>query len=74
MASFTWSDISNCLEHSEVAAQLKADPPVRLVSGWGDGGNHTGHEYEGWTGGFVVELKSGKYAYLQGWTDSTGWG
>ena len=27
-----------------------------------------------WSGGFLMELKSGKFVYLTGWCDYTGWG
>ena len=27
-----------------------------------------------WTGGFVLKLKDGRFAYLTGWCDYTGWG
>lgn len=36
-----------------------------------------GHSPEGvasWEGGFLLRLKDGRYAYLEGWCDTTGWG
>lgn len=27
-----------------------------------------------WSGGFLMELKDGKFAYVHGWCDYTGWG
>jgi hypothetical protein len=27
-----------------------------------------------WSGGFLLELKSGKFAFVSGWCDYTGWG
>jgi hypothetical protein len=27
-----------------------------------------------WSGGFLMELRSGKFVYLSGWCDYTGWG
>lgn len=27
-----------------------------------------------WSGGFLIEMKSGKFVYLTGWCDYTGWG
>jgi hypothetical protein len=42
---------------------------VRCVAAWGQNG-----DYSEWSGGFLVELKSGRFAYLTGWCDTTGWG
>lgn len=27
-----------------------------------------------WSGGFLLEMKTGKFAYVHGWCDYTGWG
>lgn len=27
-----------------------------------------------WNGGFLLEMKSGKFVYVHGWCDYTGWG
>jgi hypothetical protein len=27
-----------------------------------------------WSGGFLLEMKSGKYVFVHGWCDYTGWG
>ena len=30
--------------------------------------------YGSWSGGFLLELTDGRFAYLTGWCDTTGWG
>lgn len=27
-----------------------------------------------WTGGFLIEMKDGRFGYISGWCDYTGWG
>lgn len=39
------------------------------IAAWGRAGD--GSE---WSGGFLMKLKDGRYAYLTGWCDYTGWG
>jgi hypothetical protein len=54
-------------------------PPVRCLAAWGheDGtpndDDHTGSHNE-WSGGFVLEMADGRFAYVVGWCDYTGWG
>lgn len=55
--------------------------PVRVVAAWGEatgmGGYDDDDRYYGqteWTGGFVVLLADGGFAYLTGWNDYSGWG
>ena len=31
-------------------------------------------DWEGWEGGFLVSLKDGRFAYITGWNDTSGWG
>ncbi len=40
-----------------------------VTAAWGDQG-----ALAEWTGGFVFRLKDGRWAYLSGWCDTTGWG
>jgi len=41
----------------------------RCTLGFGDQG-----DYAEWDGGFVIELKDGRWALVCGWCDTTGWG
>lgn len=41
-----------------------------VVAAWG--GSEEG--FGEWSGGFLLELKDGRYAYLSGWCDTSGWG
>lgn len=42
---------------------------ARVLAAWGEQGS-----YAQWTGGFLLEMKDGRYAYVDGWCDTTGWG
>jgi hypothetical protein len=42
----------------------------RVSASWGHC-NDVGTE---WSGGFLMELKDGRWMYLTGWCDYTGWG
>lgn len=53
--------IKGCsIERSDIA---------RVVAAWGEEGMCAE-----WSGGFLLELKSGKFVYVSGWCDTTGWG
>lgn len=41
----------------------------RVIWAWGIGG-----DYAEWEGGFLLEMKNGTFAYIDGWCDTTGWG
>jgi hypothetical protein len=40
-----------------------------VKAAWGKNG-----DYSEWEGGFLLELKDGRWMYLTGWCDTTGWG
>jgi hypothetical protein len=72
MSTYTTSDLEYSLEKCLGKAQVKC-----VVAAWGnvdrDGAccDACGGE---WSGGFLLELKDGQYAYVTGWCDYTGWG
>lgn len=77
--SYTTEDFTESLER--VALQ-RADIEA-VVAAWGKGdgmgedAGHYRHSEEGatdWSGGFLMRLKDGRFAYLTGWCDYTGWG
>jgi hypothetical protein len=43
---------------------------VSVLAAWGV----SGREHADFTGGFLVALKDGRFAYISGWSDSSGWG
>lgn len=55
-----------------------------MIAAWGGGdgmgandGMKPGWAEDGatdWSGGFLLRLKDGRYAYVWGWCDYTGWG
>ena len=47
-------------------------PPKRVIKAWDNG--IEGKPGSDWSGGIVVELNDGRYAYFTGWCDYTGWG
>jgi hypothetical protein len=42
---------------------------ARVVAAWGFSG-----DYGEWEGGFVMEMTDGRFAYVWGWCDTSGWG
>lgn len=65
-------DLSDFVETVEIAAEREGFDPKniqRCVAAWGEQGS-----YAEWEGGFLLELRDGRYAYLSGWCDTTGWG
>ncbi len=64
--SYTRYDFSESMDR----ATITPDKIESIIAAWGtnDGG------YAEWSGGFVMKLKDGRYAYLTGWCDTTGWG
>ncbi len=69
--SFTRSDFSETLDLLPIdKAGIK-----RVLAAWGD----STEGYGEWAGGFLIEFHSrsaagGRYAYITGWCDTTGWG
>ncbi|MBI2064922.1 MAG: hypothetical protein HYT62_02625 [Candidatus Yanofskybacteria bacterium] len=43
---------------------------VSVIKAWG----YSPEGYGSWEGGFVLHFGDGRYAYLSGWCDTTGWG
>lgn len=77
--SYTTNDFEESL--SRVGLQTTTIAKVEAAWGKGDGmGQDAGHfkwSDEGasdWCGGFLMRLTDGRYAYLSGWCDYTGWG
>jgi hypothetical protein len=48
---------------------LKPQDVAKVHAAWGEQG-----DYAEWEGGFLVELKDSRFAYISGWCDTTGWG
>lgn len=67
--SYTTSDFHETLFNSEISGQIDPSKVVRVVAAWGECGD--GNE---WSGGFLLELSNGRFAYIYGWCDYTGWG
>lgn len=65
--SFTTNDFYECLSHAEIRWPSK---PIKVKLAWGV----AARDYADWTGGFVVKLANKQFAYLSGWSDSSGWG
>ncbi|HEV8191102.1 MAG TPA: hypothetical protein VGP82_06420 [Ktedonobacterales bacterium] len=68
--SYTTYDFHETLFNSEVAGQI-APPDVKSVlAAWGGSPEGGGS----WSGGFLLAMKDGRFAYITGWCDYTGWG
>lgn len=64
---------TNDLEESLKQVQLEAKP-VKVLKAWGCAERPYVCCHMDWSGGFVLELSNGHFAYLSGWCDYTGWG
>ena len=72
MSEYTSDDLSECLSS---AARDKYDAPAtaeisRITAAWGQ----SPEGYGSWEGGFVGVTHAGRWFYLAGWCDTTGWG
>ncbi len=77
--SYTTEDFAESLERVDVERSSIAS----VIAAWGTGsgmGEDAGHyrwSNDGateWSGGFLFSLNDGRFAYLTGWCDYTGWG
>jgi hypothetical protein len=66
MSEYTTSDLCCSLEIVEIARETIE----KVHYGWG----HSPEGYGSWEGGFILELKDGRFVKLTGWCDTTGWG
>jgi hypothetical protein len=64
---------TNDFEESLKQVHLEAKP-VKVIKAWGRAEDADVCCHMDWSGGFVMELANGRYAYLSGWCDYTGWG
>jgi hypothetical protein len=51
-------------------AGINPDYVDRVLYAWG----HGDEGYAEWEGGFILSLKDGRYVYVWGWCDTSGWG
>lgn len=85
--SYAVGDFSECIacaiRDTEAGLRVTKDMIARVVAAWGKGdgmGDDAGHfrySEDGateWNGGFLCALKDGRFAYISGWCDYTGWG
>lgn len=77
--SYATSDFTESLSR----VKLERADIAEVVAAWGHGegqGDDAGHfrwSEDGatdWHGGFLMRLHDGRFAYLTGWCDYTGWG
>ena len=64
MSHYTTYDLEESL-----VREIGKDAVDSVIAAFGDQG-----DYAEWTGGFLLKLKDGRYCFLQGWCDTTGWG
>ena len=70
MSEYTTSDFHETLFNSAIGGQIDPSAIDRVLGA-------LGHSPEGggsWEGGFLLALKDGRFAYITGWCDYTGWG
>ena len=61
--SYTRHDFSESMDRATITPEHIA----KVIAAWGESDGE-------WSGGFVLALKDGRFAYLTGWCDTTGWG
>lgn len=66
MSEYTLSDLTESLRSANFDVTLLE----QVVRAWG----RSPEGYGSWEGGFVLKLCDGRFAYLSGWCDTTGWG
>jgi hypothetical protein len=64
---------TNDFEESLKQVTLEA-APVKVLKAWGRAEEPDVCCQMHWSGGFVMKLANGRFAYLSGWCDYTGWG
>jgi hypothetical protein len=64
---------TNDFDESLREVQLEAKP-VKVLKAWGRAEEPDVCCHSDWSGGFLMLLENGRYAYLSGWCDYTGWG
>lgn len=64
--SYTLYDYTESLQRVGIAPEEVTSVPAA----WG----RSEEGYGEWSGGFLLELKDGTFAYVAGWCDTTGWG
>lgn len=66
MSHYTDYDFAESLR----SVGLEPGTVKNVIAAWGENG-----DYSEWTGGFLFQLMAdGRFAYLSGWCDTTGWG
>lgn len=78
--SYATSDFTESLER----VNIEREQIARVIAAWGHGDGMGSNDSQPtgwaedspteWSGGFLVQLKDGRYAYIWGWCDYTGWG
>lgn len=63
---YTSYDFAESLEHE----RINESDVARVIAAWGDSPDGWGS----WEGGFLMLMKDGRYCYLTGWCDTSGWG
>ena len=68
--SYSGFDFTESLSRAQVECGFGFGDVARVIAAHGGSSEGWGE----WSGGFVLALKDGRYAYLSGWCDTTGWG
>lgn len=64
--SYARSDFSESMGR----ATITPEKIKKVLAAWGE----STEGYGEWSGGFLLQLKDSRFAYLTGWCDTTGWG
>lgn len=69
MGSYALYDFTESLDR----AKIRKEDVARVVAAWGTWEDDH-QSWSEWEGGFLMEMRDGRTAYLWGWCDSSGWG
>ena len=69
-AVYDFSESIACAQRDGHDSGITIGEVARCLAAWGV----SGREYADFSGGFLVQLKDGRFAYIQGDSDSSGWG
>lgn len=67
MSAYTTYDFAESVNHYGLSG-FEPSEIVRVIAAWGNGGPTD------WRGGFLLAMRDGRFAYVEGWNDYSGWG
>lgn len=72
MSTYSTYDLSESIDilNTREGVPISRESISTVHYAWG----HSPEGWGSWTGGFILELKDGRFVTIEGWCDTTGWG